>query len=302
MNSKDESRHSSLLETKTYVNSKNTVWNANLIFSSDFDAYKLLLDDIELNKQKGIAILIGFAIDKSNKENLLISDLLFIMPAIQSWANQPANNRPDIKSAATIAESKLPLLQDTILLSTAQAMAGILADNATIVDPQFVPALRQASFLQNIINYDAVVQMPETKIAERATANSLLGDGIKNALKYRKDPWLIDTKHFRESDSDFFLGFKASMKINNNPTSKLSLKGLITDETTGVFIPNVSILVANIDKTAKSGKKGNYLIKSLPPGQYTVLFTKFGYQPLQKTIYINAGERTDLNITLTKIV
>ncbi|MEO5572180.1 MAG: carboxypeptidase-like regulatory domain-containing protein [Bacteroidia bacterium] len=302
MNSKDEARHSSLIETKTYVTGKNSVWSANLIFSGDFSTYNLKLDAIELNKQKSIAILLGFTIDKSNKETLLVRDLLFIMPAIQSWANQPANNRPDIKAAATIAESLLPLLEDTILLSKAKAMAQILTDNPTIVDPQFVPAARQTSFLINITKYEDVIQMPETKIDERATHTSLMVDGIKDALKFRKDPFLIDVKLFRESNPDFFLGFKQSMKIDNNPTSKLALKGLISDETTGIFIPNVSILVANLDKTAKSGKKGNYLIKSLPPGQYTVLFTKFGYQPLQKTIFINAGERTDLNIKLIKIV
>jgi len=301
MNSQDEARHSSLLETKTFCDLKNAIWNTEPSFTSDYGLYTNKLVNIADQKQKSNAILIGFTVDKINKEGLLITDLLFIMPRIQTWASPTNNNRPDVKAAATMPESLLPRLQDTILLDKAKSIQQLMADNPTIV-PGFVTALRQTSFGQNITNYEGVVEMPETKIDERAAATTLMVTGVKDAMKFRKDLLLTDAKFFRETEPNFFLGFKQSMKVDDNPSSKLSFKGDVKEEGTDLPVPNVTILIADLAVTKKTGEKGNFIFKSLPAGQYTVVFMKFGYETLQKTVFINAGERTDLSVKLTKVV
>jgi hypothetical protein len=142
--------------------------------------------------------------------------------------------------------------------------------------------------------------MPETMIDARATATTAMLDALGQGIKLRKDTFLDAIKRKRETDPDFFNGFKQSMKIDNNPTHKLSVKGNIFEETTegSKAVANVRCFIPALNKSAKSGEKGNFIFKSLPAGEYTVIFTKFGYETVTKTIVVNDGERTDLSIKM----
>jgi hypothetical protein len=301
MNKKDEARHSSLLETKSYIATKSAVWTGDTPFEDDNTIYNAYLDRIQQYKIKHSIILIGYTIDKSNKQQLLIKDLLFVMPHICTWASRPANNKPDIKGKATIAESTLTVLPDTMLLSRALAIKEILDDNAGIIDPLYVPSSRQASFYQNITNFEAVIQMPRQMIDERAAATKAMYETLNLAMKFRKGIFLDTTKRFRESAADFFSGFKQSMKIDNNPTIKYSCIGNIQkDDQTPISA--VTCYIVELNKKAKTGPKGNFIFKSLPAGEYTIIFTKYGFEPVTKTVAINTGERTEIEIKMVEKV
>lgn len=294
----DEARHSSLLETKGYMISHSADWTGDTPITDDNTMYNSMLDAVALNKQKHLTILIGYTIDKSNKEQLLVNDLLFVMPAIRTWASRPAINRPDIKGQATMPESAIPLLADTVLLDKAKAMKKLIEDNPTIIDPLYVPLARKALFDQHILDYEAVVEMPETMIDERAVATQNMIAGITEAVKFRKDIMLDTVKRLRETKPEFFQGFKQSMKIDNNPSGTLSVQGNISNEQDNTALSNVTCYIPALDKKAKSGEKGNFRFKSLPAGEYTIIFTKFGFEPQTKTIAVNDGERTELTVKL----
>src|SRR5205085_915451 len=118
-------------------------------------------------------------------------------------------------------------LGDTILLSKAGTIKTIIDE--TVANPGIVPAfitlIEKNGFYQHILDYAGVYQLPEDKIDERAVATKLMQDGIKDALNFRKDLLLPDAKFWIQSNSEFFKGFKQTMKIDNNPTRKFSFKG-----------------------------------------------------------------------------
>jgi hypothetical protein len=300
MDKKNEARHSSLLETKSYSTSKNSVWLGYTPYEDDNTTYNGYLDQVQIHKTKHSQILIGFTIDKSNKEQLLVNDLLFIMPAIATWASRPAINRPDIKGMVTMAESDIPLLEDTMLHTKALAIKDILDANPTITDPLYVPLPRKTAFYLNITNFAAVIQMPEQMIDERAAATAAMQENIRLAMKFRKDTFLTTTKHFRELNPTFFSEWKQTMKIDGNPSTKLSFIGNIKKQAGGDPIANVTCYIPDLDKKVKSGEKGNFIFKSLPAGEYTVIFTKYGFEPVTKTVAINTGERTEVEIKMTE--
>jgi hypothetical protein len=300
MDSRNEARHSSLIETKTFMVNKTSVWTGDTPITDENTAFNLILDEIASQKQRHLAILIGYTTDKSNKEQLLINDLLFIMPNIRTWASRPAINNPAVKGQATMAESDIMRLEDTILLAKAKEMLQLIDDNPTIVDPDYVPAARKLLFTQHIADFETVVQMPETMIDQRAQATQAMLTALNQAIKVRKDTFLDAIKRKRESEPDFFQGFKQTMKIDNNPTHKLSVQGNISEETAEGSKPvaNVRCFIVALNKSVKSGEKGNFQFKSLPAGEYVIIFTKYGYEPLTKTIAVNDGERTELSITM----
>jgi len=302
MDSLNEARHSSLLETKTFCDlpANNTIWSPDASFSGDYATFLSKLSGIDAQKLKHAAIIIGHTIDKANKEGLVIRDLLFIGPRIQTWASPANNNNPGVDAAAAFAESSLQKLKDTDLLTKAQNIDKMMTDFPTIV-PTFVTAARRGTFQTNITNYGNVIEMPEDKIDERATATSAMKTGIKDTMAFRKKELVRDAKLFRETNPDFFSGFKQTMKIDQNPVRHLALNGDITDEKTGETIAHVTCLIAELGLIKKSAEKGNFQFKSLAPGQYTILFTKFGYEPVQQVIFINAGERTELHIKMRRV-
>jgi hypothetical protein len=279
---------------------KQSVWTGDTPITDEDTAFNLILDEIAAQKQKHLEILIGYTVDKSNKEQLLTNDLLFVMPNIRTWASRPATNKPEVKGKATMAESDIMKLEDTILLSKAKEMLQLIIDNPTIVDPMYVPGPRKLLFTQHITDFEAVVQMPETMIDQRAQATHAMLDALNQGIKVRKDTFLDAVRRKRESDPDFFKGFKQAMKIDGNPTHALSVQGNISEDTPqgSKAIANVRCFIPALDKSVKSGEKGNFQFKSLPAGEYTVVFTKYGYEPVTKTIAVNDGERTELKIKM----
>jgi len=304
MDKKSEAKHSSLLETKTCMTSHDSDWIADSLVTDDNTAFNLILDEIESNKIRHLEIITGFAMDKSNKEHLLLNDLLFVMPSIRTWASRPAINKPDVKQKASMAESDIAKLEDTILLSKAKEMKKLIEDNPTIIDPLYVPLARKTLFDQHIVDYEAVVEMPEFMIDQRAVATKNMVDGIAAAMKFRKDTFLDTVKRLRETKPDFFKDFKQSMKVDNNPSRKLSVKGIIIvggDSQAPLYgkpLANAVLFIPALNKKVKSGEKGIFVLKSIPAGEYTVVFTKFGYEAVTRTIVVNDGERTELSIQM----
>jgi len=308
MQSRYEARYSSLLETKTYMTNKNSIWTGDTPITNQNGKFNTILTEIGKQQAIHVQILIGYTIEKHEKEAAVIKDLLFVMPSIRTWAAD--NNKSGVKGAATMSESDIAKLADTLLLAKAKDMKKLIEDNAGIIDPDYVPNARKTAFDANILAYEAVIEMPETLIAQRAEATQAMNIAIDDGVKLRKDTFLDAIKRKREDEPDFFKGFKQSMKINSNPTHKLSFIGnifeAIPDDGTGTkgnhAIANVRCFIPALNKVAISGEKGNFLFKSLPAGEYQVVFTKFGYEPLTMTIAVNDNERTAVAVKMTKKV
>jgi hypothetical protein len=304
MQSRYEARYSSLLETKTYMQNKILIWTGDTPITSQNTKFSVILVDVAKQQALHVQILIGYTIEKHEKEAAVINDLLFLMPSIRTWAAE--NNKSGVKGAATMAESDIAKLSDTLLLAKAKDIKKLIEDNPGVIDPDYVPAARKTAYDANIVAYEDVIEMPETLIAQRAEATQAMNIAIDNGVKLRKDTFLDAIKRKREAEPDFFKGFKQAMKINNNPTHKLSFIGHIlrdgADDGTGTkgsrAIANVRCFIPALNKFVLSGEKGNFLFKSLPAGEYQVVFTKFGYEPITATIAVNDHERTEINIIM----
>jgi len=302
MDSINEARHSSLLETQTFCDQAANIliWSTDPSFTADYNTFKGKVTAIGLQLQKAAAVTIGFTIDKANKEGALITDLIFIGPRIETWASPANNNNPAVAAAAKMTESEIHDMKDTELLIKAQNIDALITANPTIV-PAFVTLLRRTAFQGRITAYAGVIEMPEDKIDERATAHAAAVEGIRLAVEFRKTELARDVKVFRESNPDFFNSFNQTMKIDGNPTQHFAVNGDAKDFVTGEAIPNVTVLIAELGLTVKTGPKGNFQFKTVPAGQYTIVFSKFGFETVQQTLYVNTGERTEVHIRINSL-
>ena len=242
-------------------------------------------------------IITGYAVEKKNYENTLIRDILFVSGRIKVWATRPAVNNPGVYNAADVKEYELVRMKDTELLTKGKDILKLINDNAGI-EPTYVTVLRKGSYVTNIGNYESVVTIPQTKIEDRAAANTLMNAKLDELIVFRKTTFASTAMNYMETHPLFYEAFKNSIKVDNNPTTKLALKGQAKDKVTGEGIAKMTVMIPSLNKQTKTGAKGNYLFKSLPAGQYTLVFSMYGYLTQQKVVYINAGVRVDVDVVM----
>jgi outer membrane receptor protein involved in Fe transport len=78
------------------------------------------------------------------------------------------------------------------------------------------------------------------------------------------------------------------------------LRGAVGDAKTGLPLEFVNVVVKEAGTGAATAENGGYIVKGVPPGSYTVIFSLVGYEPLTREgILLKAGEETILSVTLT---
>ena len=77
------------------------------------------------------------------------------------------------------------------------------------------------------------------------------------------------------------------------------VRGSIWDKDFGVPLASVRVTVVELSRSVTTGDDGNFVIDAIPPGSYTMTFSKPGYQRTIATdVVINEGRLTDLRVDL----
>ena len=93
----------------------------------------------------------------------------------------------------------------------------------------------------------------------------------------------------------FFLVLISSLTVNAQSTG--SVEGIITD-TNGVPLPGATVYIKSIDKGIDTDFDGKFAIENIEEGSYNVLVSFVGFESVTKTVAIQKGKKTQLNISL----
>lgn len=85
--------------------------------------------------------------------------------------------------------------------------------------------------------------------------------------------------------------------IQAQEIKKGSIEGVVTDPK-DQRIPGVNVVIPQLHRGTATDIQGNYALKALPPGEYTIEFSFVGYESPNRSIIIQRGEVTKLDITL----
>ncbi len=88
---------------------------------------------------------------------------------------------------------------------------------------------------------------------------------------------------------------------DNNPvstTTKGSITGKVTDQTTGNIISGASITTIPATSSVMSDNSGNYTINNVEAGSYSVVITMNGYVTNTSAVNVSAGQTSTVNVTL----
>ncbi len=79
-----------------------------------------------------------------------------------------------------------------------------------------------------------------------------------------------------------------------------SISGLITSESNEA-LPGATVVLVGTVRGVESNLKGNYVLKGLKPGSYTVKASFVGYKPSTKEITIQGAEQHEVNFSLSDV-
>jgi len=80
-----------------------------------------------------------------------------------------------------------------------------------------------------------------------------------------------------------------SMGIHVNAQESYSLKGIITDASTGKPLEGATVFIKGLDRGAAANAEGNYMIEQIPGGTYHILVRFVGYESLEFELDITSN-------------
>lgn len=79
-----------------------------------------------------------------------------------------------------------------------------------------------------------------------------------------------------------------------------SIRGVVVDAEFESPIAGAQVLIVESGAKAATGEGGNYLLSNVPPGRYTIVFSKDGYvRQVKPDVAVSPGRLTELNVALS---
>ncbi len=181
-------------------------------------------------------------------------------------------------------------------------------------DPDFaITAATQTSLLNAIAAYNATIGKPGVSKIEGGQNTQQLKALFKTAEAALAN---MDAavEIVRLTQVNFYNGYQKARKVTVTGTGSISVKGLVTDASTGLPVKGVAVSFSLDSGAAKAkatdgkpvvvkstGEKGRFNLNRLPAGMYAVTLQKNGFADQVTTIAVSDGELTKLNIQLARI-
>jgi hypothetical protein len=307
MTNLQESRLSMLFGVKDYQAGYTAITTPLPNYSANSTILLNTIPKIQATAQLQATSKTGIADNKNQLKKSLIVQIADYSRKLGAFAKFTNNLvlAKEIKSN----ESKLSHLADTTVKDFAQTVYDRAQSNITALSAYGITAATQTSLLASITAYNATIGKPRAGASEKSQYTKQLADLFKVA-----DAALANmdaaVEIVRLTQPVFYKGYKTARKIVETGVGKLSVKGIVTDASTGLPIKGVSLTFTHEGGAAKlksvalpvkkSAAKGRFTIKSLPAGMYKVIISKNGYVKQEATLAVSDGEMSVLNVGLVR--
>jgi hypothetical protein len=311
MNRKQKSFYVMELALRDFLDQNATITSTLPNFGSFFTAFSENIRKIQIFTEQQETDKSGFAWQKSQLRNDLSARALEVCRKTATFAKLTHNAvlaREVHYSETDIKRSTDSMLKDRAWVILEKAEMNLAELAAYGITAEMLTGLKAA--LEQFIS---AIPQPRMGIIEKKHATDQL------ALLFEVNDELLDdmdalAEIIRYSHPEFFQKYWDHRKIIETGRGSLSLKAAITDSVThtgikgvkGSFVPqNGQMKMAS----AKPGKpmvktttgKGNFRIKNMAAGTYTVAFEKPGYKEQVVSVNVTGRETTELIVELERI-
>lgn len=241
--------------------------------------------------------IVGITADKRFSKESLCQLTADIAGMIYAFAVDTKNNA--LKEEVNLSISRLKRKGDTELLQICQAIHDRAEENKGSLGDYGITNEMIAELQTAIDNYAAASPKPRTAIGKRKTRKEIEKQLFKELDEILNDRMDALSGKFRKSHPEFYQTYQNLREIIDPSTTTTQLKGTITDASTNAPIKGATITVIQLNKTAVTDSSGEYSIKPIEHGKFTVKVEKTGYETYENDeIEIKMGDILDLDVSL----
>ena len=304
MNKKQEAKLNMYRATQSVCNGNSAVFSGNAAFTAAFDEFETQIGNIISTMQQDAAVITGIAADKNVSKEVLCEKAAEIASVISAYASTAGNNT--LKMEVDFPVSRLMRLRDELTAPNCQNIHDKGAANLAALADYGITAPMLADLQDLIDRYSADTPKPRSAISSRKTTTANLAalfDQTDRILKERMDKIVV---LFRSSQPVFVETYENARRIIDPATTTTQLKGKVTDKSDSSPVKNATVTAVRTENgingqtfTTASDANGDYQIKPITHGKYTITVTAEGYANLETTGFdIKLGEVNHLNYEL----
>jgi hypothetical protein len=277
------------------------VWESNLAFSNSYGIYQPKVVLIESLRDRQIPESSSITSDKNNKKLMLCGKIVFIEHRLKSFAKATGNSR--LAEGQVYCLSTLINMPQAELPAVANAVLKDAIENIHDLEPFGVNMDMIDDFRNTIADYNSALPKPRSAKDDKKTATLSLKKAFNEADDILKNRLDLDIELFKTSAPEFYNAYMNARRIHVYGHRVIAFKAIAINAETGEGLNNVifSILDADGNKVVavkKTSPKGNFVIKNLAEGEYTVRIHKTGYKEQTVKLCITGSETSNLKVVM----
>jgi len=283
--------------TQKHCNENPTITATIPVFATAVQLLDVKIAALLATAQQEDIITKGITIDKSAAKLTLCSIAADTAAPIIAYASVNSNNA--LLEKVKYSYTELLRTKDDQLAPRCQNICDLATANLSELTDYGISQPIIDSLQSAIDTYQAKVPDPRNAAAQKITIRKNLVTLIAEAnkvLKFQMDKTAVG---FKAAHPDFYSTYRANRIIIDPSKTSTTLRGIITSAAGQTFIKGVTITINEINKTVKTDQYGEYLLKKIPAGKYTITFAADNFTTITQTdVVIKLGQINKVDITL----
>lgn len=266
-------------------------------FQSAVNSLNSKIASIIATAQQEDLVTKGITIDKAEAKKTLCQLAADVAAPIIAYA--AANNNNQLLKEVSFNYSDLFKTKDDQLAPRCKNIHDAAQANLAALTDYGISAATVTTLQNTINNYQSKVPDPRNAAAQKVTIRANLKKLIKEAdtvLKLQMDKTIVGLK---TTHPDFVSTYKSNRVVLDPSKTTTSIKGVIISSADKSFIKGATILLVETKTKVLSNEKGEYEIKPVANGQYSLNVTASKYKDtVVNDVTVKQGQANKQDIVL----
>lgn len=297
MNAKQEAKLNMFRATQKHCADNATIIATIPALQSAVTSLNAKIASIIATAQQEDLVTKGITVDKAEAKKTLCQLTADVAAPIIAYASANSNNQ--LLKEVSFSYSDLFKTKDDQLAPRCKNIHDAAQNNLGTLGAYGISTTTVTTLQSTIDNYQSKVPDPRNAAAQKVTIRANLKNLIKEAdtvLKLQIDKTIVTLK---TSNPDFVSTYKVNRVILDPSKTSTTLKGVVTSSVDNSFIKGASILIIETAATSTTNEMGEFEIKPIPSGKYSIKATATKYkESLRTEVSIKQGQINKLDISL----
>jgi hypothetical protein len=297
MNATQEAKLNMYRATQKHCSNNAAIVATVPAFQTVLNAFNVKLSTVIAATQQEDLVTKGITVDKAEAKKSLCRLTTDIAAPIFAYASSTANNK--LKQEVNFSYSDLLRTKDDVMAPRCQNIKDLGTANLAALAPYGLTAAGLTTLQTTIDGYQAKVPTPRNSAAQKKTIRENLKklfSEIDMLLKEQLDKTAVG---FKAANPDFVSTYKANRVIIDPGKTKTTLKGTVLNAMDKSPVSGATIIVVETANKTSGNEKGNYEIKPIPAGIFTINVSAPKFKDkTQKEVPIKQGQITTLDFVL----